>query len=61
MNIGKSVVIKGELNGSEDLTIEGQVEGKIGLRQNVLHDRCKRPHQGPGVCQGRDHPRRGDG
>ena len=29
VNIGKSVVIKGELNGSEDLTIEGHVEGKI--------------------------------
>ena len=36
VNIGKSVVIKGELNGSEDLTIEGRVEGKIELRQNVL-------------------------
>ena len=36
MNIGKSVVIKGELTGSEDLTIEGQVEGKIELRQSVL-------------------------
>ena len=36
MNIGKSVVIKGELTGSEDLTIEGQVEGKIELKQNVL-------------------------
>ena len=36
VNIGKSVVIKGELNGSEDLTIEGHVEGKIELRQNVL-------------------------
>jgi cytoskeletal protein CcmA (bactofilin family) len=36
VNIGKSVVIKGELTGSEDLTIEGQVEGKIELRQNVL-------------------------
>ena len=36
VNIGKSVVIKGELSGSEDLTIEGQVEGKIELRQNVL-------------------------
>ena len=36
VNIGKSVIIKGELNGSEDLTIEGQVEGKIELRQNVL-------------------------
>ena len=28
MNIGKSVVIKGELSGSEDLTIEGHVEGQ---------------------------------
>jgi cytoskeletal protein CcmA (bactofilin family) len=36
VNIGKSVVIKGELTGSEDLTIEGHVEGKIELRQNVL-------------------------
>lgn len=35
-NIGKSVVIKGELSGSEDLTIEGQVEGKIELHDNVL-------------------------
>jgi len=36
VNIGKSVVIKGELTGSEDLTIDGHVEGKIELRQNVL-------------------------
>ena len=36
VNIGKSVVIKGELSGSEDLTIEGHVEGKIELRENVL-------------------------
>jgi cytoskeletal protein CcmA (bactofilin family) len=36
VNIGKSVVIKGELSGSEDLMIEGQVEGKIELRQNIL-------------------------
>lgn len=36
MNIGKSVVIKGELNGSEDLTIEGHVEGTIQLRDHVL-------------------------
>ena len=28
VNVGKSVVIKGALHGSEDLTIEGQVEGK---------------------------------
>ncbi len=36
INIGKSVVIKGELNGSEDLTVEGSVEGKIELRDHVL-------------------------
>jgi cytoskeletal protein CcmA (bactofilin family) len=36
VNIGKSVVIKGELNGSEDLTVEGHVEGTIELRENVL-------------------------
>jgi cytoskeletal protein CcmA (bactofilin family) len=36
VNIGKSAVIKGELNGSEDLTIEGHVEGKIELKDHVL-------------------------
>ena len=36
VTIGKSVLIKGELSGSEDLTIEGQVEGKIELKQHVL-------------------------
>ena len=34
--IGKSIVVKGELSGSEDLTVEGQVEGKIALKQHVL-------------------------
>jgi len=45
VNIGKSVNIKGELNGSEDLTVEGHVEGKIELREHVLtigpHGRIK--------------------
>jgi cytoskeletal protein CcmA (bactofilin family) len=45
VNIGKSVVIKGELNGSEDLTIEGHVEGKIELKEHILtigpHGRIK--------------------
>jgi cytoskeletal protein CcmA (bactofilin family) len=36
VNIGKSVVIKGELSGSEDLTIEGHCEGRIELRESVL-------------------------
>jgi len=36
VSIGKSIVIKGEVTGSEDLTIEGHVEGKIELRDHVL-------------------------
>ena len=36
VNVGKSVVIKGELNGSQNLMIEGQVEGKIELKDHVL-------------------------
>ena len=34
--IGKSVEVKGELEGSEDLLIEGQVEGKVELRDHTL-------------------------
>jgi cytoskeletal protein CcmA (bactofilin family) len=30
-NIGKSVVVKGELSGSEDLYLDGEVEGSIEL------------------------------
>lgn len=45
VNIGKSVVIKGELNGSEDLTVEGYVDGTIDLKEHVLtigpHGRIK--------------------
>ncbi len=35
-HIGKSVVIKGELSGSEDLYVDGNVEGKIELRSHSL-------------------------
>jgi len=35
-HIGKSVVIKGELTGSEDLYIDGTVEGSIHLQGNNL-------------------------
>ena len=35
-HIGKSVVIKGELSGSEDLYVDGQVEGSIELSGNRL-------------------------
>ncbi len=35
-NIGKSVVIKGELSGSEDLYLDGQVEGSIELSGSRL-------------------------
>lgn len=34
--IGKSVVVKGELSGSEDLVVEGEVEGSITLRGQSL-------------------------
>ena len=35
-HIGKSVLVKGELSGSEDLYIDGQVEGTIELRDHNL-------------------------
>ncbi len=35
-HIGKSVVVRGELSGSEDLFIDGQVEGTIELRDHHL-------------------------
>jgi cytoskeletal protein CcmA (bactofilin family) len=35
-HIGKSVVVKGELSGSEDLFLDGEVEGSIELRNNNL-------------------------
>jgi cytoskeletal protein CcmA (bactofilin family) len=34
--IGKSVVVKGELSGSEDLFVDGEVEGSISLRGQSL-------------------------
>src|SRR5215831_17507637 len=35
-HIGKSVIIKGELSGSEDLYVDGQVDGTIELKGNNL-------------------------
>ncbi|PSH04444.1 MAG: hypothetical protein CXZ00_06355 [Acidobacteria bacterium] len=35
-HIGKSVIIKGELSGSEDLYLDGEVEGSIDLKKNNL-------------------------
>lgn len=35
-NIGKSITIKGDLTGNEDLVIEGNVEGRIDLPNNQL-------------------------
>ena len=35
-HIGRSVVVKGELSGSEDLYVDGQVEGIIELKGNSL-------------------------
>ena len=36
VTIGKSIVIKGDVTGSENLTIDGKVEGKIELKQHLL-------------------------
>ena len=35
-NIGKSITIKGDLTGNEDLVIEGKVEGRVELPNNQL-------------------------
>jgi cytoskeletal protein CcmA (bactofilin family) len=35
-SLGKSVVIKGEVTGSEDLYVDGQVDGSISLEGNRL-------------------------
>jgi cytoskeletal protein CcmA (bactofilin family) len=35
-HIGKSVVIRGELSGNEDLYLDGEVEGNINLRDHKL-------------------------
>lgn len=35
-HIGKSVLIKGELSGSEDLYVDGEVEGNIELRDHSI-------------------------
>ena len=36
MNMGQSLIIKGELSGGEDLTLDGRVEGKVSLPDHVL-------------------------
>ena len=35
-NIGKSISIKGDLTGNEDIVIEGKVDGKVELPNNQL-------------------------
>ncbi len=36
VKIGKTIVVRGELSGEEDLTVEGRVEGKIRLEGHHL-------------------------
>lgn len=33
---GRSICVKGEITGSEDLTVDGQVDGRIGLPNHTL-------------------------
>ena len=35
-DVGQSVSIKGELSGSEDMTLHGQMEGKVTLHDHML-------------------------
>ena len=35
-SLGGSVFVKGEINGSEDLTVDGRVEGRIDLPEHAL-------------------------
>ena len=52
--IGKSVVIKGDLSGSEDLSVDGQVEGTISLKNHSLtvgpHGQVKASVEAKGVA-----------
>src|SRR5512143_501280 len=34
--IGRSITIKGEVNGDEDLLIQGRVDGSVTLKQNAV-------------------------
>ena len=34
--LSPSIVVRGEVSGDEDLVIEGRIEGRINLRQNVV-------------------------
>ena len=36
IELGKSVVIKGELSASEDLTLDGHVEGRVTVPEHTL-------------------------
>ena len=35
-NFGRSISVKGQVSGSEDLTIDGQVEGRIDMPDHAL-------------------------
>jgi cytoskeletal protein CcmA (bactofilin family) len=35
-SLGGSIFVKGEINGSEDLTVDGRVEGRIDLPEHAL-------------------------
>lgn len=51
--IGKSLVVKGDLTGSEDLYVDGQIEGSIALKDNSLtvgpHGQVKASVEAKGV------------
>ena len=58
--IGKSVVVKGDLTGDEDMHIEGSIEGKDPAPEPRAHHRRWRQGAGRAVRQGRDRDRTRD-
>ena len=61
MNMGQSLVIKGELAGGEDLTLDGRVEGKVSLPDHVLTVGANATLDGGGRREVRDRARHDQG
>jgi len=57
-HIGKSVVVKGELSGSEDLYVDGHVEGSMSCATTAFR-RAEWQYQGHGERQERRDPGQG--
>jgi hypothetical protein len=61
MDLGTSVIIKGELSASEDLTLYGQMEGSVTLSNHTLTYWSSRQHSGEDFREVHCHHGCGDG